>query len=664
MNAERVFLSGDEAVKRTNRYFLSAGIFWSCWQWSFLAAMTFVATGCGDRQETLVQSSVQALTGDVPNGEFCLMDSECISNFCDMTEYICTCTQDSHCALGQVCNTGVKPHECTTCGNGVVDPGEACEDGNKVNGDGCDNNCTISACGNGIVAASETCDDGNVSNEDGCSATCTIESGWLCSCPVGYDLATEVGRLGDIAQGSSYLVECENNEVFVGLAVQWTTNASGTAIPGSATRIKAICSAIGANDVGAPSTTLETGHYVGGDGCDGWDPSVWSTDVVCPAGQVLVGLQGTTAPMMTTYFTSISIVCQAIGLDLVPFGPITFSPVPNPNGNVADPPVDLFCAPGKIAQSFEISSSCGIEGLAVRCAEPRVDCIYRGSTCNPVCGDGIVVAGMEQCDDPNQLTNDCCTNWCFFEQIDTVCRPLTHVCDAAETCTGDSATCPADAPAADGTFCIDGDACTQADSCQSGACTGADPVVCIAATQCHEVGTCNSSDGLCSSIIKADGTSCDDGNACTHADSCTQGVCAGEVAVTCPPENECQEAGTCDGATGQCVQQAKPDGTACQNKGTCQAGECIVGCKTAADCGPNPEDFKCFEDRCVPIVGPSDGSSCACQTPGAANSNGVFSGLGMLAGLVLLGRRQSRIHRRRRMIISAWNDDGPVLSTH
>ena len=29
------------------------------------------------------------------------------------------------------------------CGNGVLDSGEACEDGNTTNGDGCDNTCTI-----------------------------------------------------------------------------------------------------------------------------------------------------------------------------------------------------------------------------------------------------------------------------------------------------------------------------------------------------------------------------------------------------------------------------------------------------------------------------------------------------------------------------------------
>lgn len=46
---------------------------------------------------------------------------------------------------------------CTSCGNGAVDPGEDCDDGNEVEGDGCDSNCTLSACENGISAPGEIC---------------------------------------------------------------------------------------------------------------------------------------------------------------------------------------------------------------------------------------------------------------------------------------------------------------------------------------------------------------------------------------------------------------------------------------------------------------------------------------------------------------------------
>ena len=59
------------------------------------------------------------------------------------------------------------------CGDGFKDLSEACDDGNQVNGDGCDNNCTVSACGNGIRAGTEACDDGNKVNGDGCDANCT-----------------------------------------------------------------------------------------------------------------------------------------------------------------------------------------------------------------------------------------------------------------------------------------------------------------------------------------------------------------------------------------------------------------------------------------------------------------------------------------------------------
>ncbi len=37
------------------------------------------------------------------------------------------------------------------CGDGVLDPGEECDDGNLINNDFCSNNCTLNVCGNGRV---------------------------------------------------------------------------------------------------------------------------------------------------------------------------------------------------------------------------------------------------------------------------------------------------------------------------------------------------------------------------------------------------------------------------------------------------------------------------------------------------------------------------------
>ncbi len=62
------------------------------------------------------------------------------------------------------------------CGDGVVELGEDCDDGNLVDGDGCDSNCTLTGCGNSVVTAGEQCDDGNTAGGDCCSATCQLEA--------------------------------------------------------------------------------------------------------------------------------------------------------------------------------------------------------------------------------------------------------------------------------------------------------------------------------------------------------------------------------------------------------------------------------------------------------------------------------------------------------
>lgn len=64
------------------------------------------------------------------------------------------------------------------CGNGIVESGEQCDDGNLVSGDGCSSTCDIevAVCGNGILETGEQCDDGNLMSGDGCSSTCDLEA--------------------------------------------------------------------------------------------------------------------------------------------------------------------------------------------------------------------------------------------------------------------------------------------------------------------------------------------------------------------------------------------------------------------------------------------------------------------------------------------------------
>jgi ELWxxDGT repeat protein/cysteine-rich repeat protein len=76
-----------------------------------------------------------------------------------------------------------KVDNLATCGNGVVDPGEECDDGNGDNTDDCTTTCHFNVCGDGFVHAGvEDCDDGNTADGDCCSSTCTFEANGA-SCP-------------------------------------------------------------------------------------------------------------------------------------------------------------------------------------------------------------------------------------------------------------------------------------------------------------------------------------------------------------------------------------------------------------------------------------------------------------------------------------------------
>jgi hypothetical protein len=93
--------------------------------------------------------------------------------------------------FGEKCDDGVntgQPGSCmqdckgwvplSTCGNGVVDQGEECDDGSHNGGSesNCDAHCRIH-CGNGVVDQGEECDDGvNDDSYGGCTWNCQYGS--------------------------------------------------------------------------------------------------------------------------------------------------------------------------------------------------------------------------------------------------------------------------------------------------------------------------------------------------------------------------------------------------------------------------------------------------------------------------------------------------------
>ncbi len=117
------------------------------------------------------------------------------------------------------------PPKAAVCGDKIVDPGEACDDGNITPNDGCSFDCkaieanwacpmpgqpcvSTMVCGDGAITGTEQCDDGNTTPGDGCSASCAIEPGWVC--PVANVSCNAAGCGDGFVAGAE---ECDDNNM-------------------------------------------------------------------------------------------------------------------------------------------------------------------------------------------------------------------------------------------------------------------------------------------------------------------------------------------------------------------------------------------------------------------------------------------------------------------
>ena len=236
------------------------------------------------------------------------------------------------------------------------------------------------------------------------------------------------------------------------------------------------------------------------------------------------------------------------------------------------------------------------------------DSCHVAGTCAPstgVCSNPAKTDG-ESCIDGDACTqSDSCSAGVCVGASPVVCTARDS-CHDVGTCNSATGVC-SNPQKQDGQGCNDGNACSQTDVCQGGVCTGGNPVVCTALTPCHNVGTCDPSTGQCSNPQKAEGESCSDGNACTQTDTCISGSCSGANPVVCPAPAVCKQQGTCDPSTGTCTTPDAPGGTPCLSNGV--DGQCLLGVCVA--CG---DGFVNGGENCDDNNGlGGDGCSSACQ---------------------------------------------------
>ena len=141
-----------------------------------------------------------------------------------------TCASGIACPAPMKCAARQKVCLETTCGDGVVDEGEECDDGNILDNDGCSAECKVERCGDGETQvqrvtyddsgavlkseANEVCDWGKVGKEN-CAEDCTsnlkcgngiVDPGEVCDHGLG-----SVGADGNWNSSSEGTLDCSQN---------------------------------------------------------------------------------------------------------------------------------------------------------------------------------------------------------------------------------------------------------------------------------------------------------------------------------------------------------------------------------------------------------------------------------------------------------------------
>jgi hypothetical protein len=227
---------------------------------------------------------------------------------------------------------------------------------------------------------------------------------------------------------------------------------------------------------------------------------------------------------------------------------------PKPNGT--------SCSDGNACtQNDSCQAGTCTPGAAVTCGGG--DACHEAGVCNPQtgqCSNPAKPNGTACNADGNLCTqNDSCQAGVCTAGAPVVCDGGADQCHVASTCNPSTGQCVGTANKPNGTPCDDGNLCTQTDSCQAGVCKGFAPVLCGPGDACHQDGVCDPQSGQCSNAPKPDGTPCSDDNLCTQSDSCQAGACTGADPVLCAPTDACHVS-VCRPRSGKCRVQRKQPG--------------------------------------------------------------------------------------------------------
>ncbi len=272
------------------------------------------------------------------------------------------------------------------CSDGFLQPWEECDDGNTFDADMCTNACKRPACGDGILQYGEQCDDGNRSSNDGCTADCTMPS---CG-----DAILQYGEQCDDGN--------ENNADLCTVACRLPGCGDGF------TQSPELCDdGNGINDDGCSNAcrppTCGDGIVQYGEDCD--DANAVNGDIcsnscrspACGDGIVQQGEQCDDSNQMNTDACTNTCKLPSCGDGIVQQGE--------------------QCDDGNTSSADACTALCKFQS----------------------CGDGFIQRG-EDCDDGNLIDTDGCTNGCHTVFCGDGIRQLAEECDDANAINDDMCT--------------------------------------------------------------------------------------------------------------------------------------------------------------------------------------------------------------------------------
>ena len=302
------------------------------------------------------------------------------------------------------------------CGNGVLDPGEQCDDHNTISGDGCDNNCKPTGCGNGVTTSGETCDDGNAVDGDGCDHNCKTTG-----CGNGVMTGTEACDDGNLVDGDGCDHDCSVTMCGNGIMTGTEACDDGNAVDGDGCDHNCTVTACG-NGVMTGTEVCDDGNAVDGDGCDhnctvtACGNGVMTAGEVCDDGNTVNG-------------DGCDNNCTISGCG---------------NGVVGG---GEACDDGNTVNGDGCDNNCTATacGNAILTAGEACDDgnTVAGDGCSPTCqiecGNGVV-DGTEQCDDGNAINGDGCDSNCTLTACGNGIQTGSEQCDDGNGVNGDGCT--------------------------------------------------------------------------------------------------------------------------------------------------------------------------------------------------------------------------------